>query len=145
MTEEAIWWATPQEGGGYVVDVPKLLFAITTRELVCVDLLHIETKDGRRLTRDENIEVWKAMIQNLRLIDKMTCVRAAYYQFFNERGSTRDTYPARWKAAWDYINFLFTVDLDRVWDDPYYGIEDLRPDPESLIISNTGKEASHED
>ena len=132
MTENAIWWAEPQPEGGYVVDVPKLLFAINLRELVCVDILHIETKEGKRLTREENIEVWRAMIQNLRKIDKMTCVRAAYYQFFNERGSTRATYPDRWKAAWDYVNFLFNVDLNRAWDSDY-GIEDF--------ISNTDKEA----
>ena len=140
MTENAIWWAEPQPGGGYIVDVPKLLFAINLRELVCVDILHIETKEGKRLEREENIEVWKAMIQNLRNIDKMTCVRAAYHQFFNERGSTRDTYPARWKAAWDYVNFLFNVDIDRVWSDPYYGIEDLRPKDIAEICEDTDKE-----
>ena len=134
MTENAIWWAVPQPEGGYVVDVPKLLFAINLRELVCVDILHIETKEGKRLTREENIEVWRAMIQNLRKIDKRTCVRAAYHQFFNERGSTRATYPDRWKAAWDYVNFLFNVDLNRAWESDY-GIEDFED-----FISNNGQE-----
>ena len=117
-----------------MVDVPKLLFAINLRELVCVDILHIETKEGKRLTREENIEVWRAMIQNLRKIDKMTCVRAAYYQFFNERGSTRATYPDRWKAAWGYVNFLFNVDLNRSWESDY-GIEDFED-----FISDSAKE-----
>lgn len=103
-----------------MVDVPKLLFAITLRELIIVDILHIETKEGRQLKREENIEIWKAMVQNLRQIDKTTCVRAAYHLYFNPRGSTRKDYPERWKAAWDLVNQLFSVDLETIWDD---GIE----------------------
>lgn len=120
MTEKAIWWAEPQSEGGYIVDIQKLLFAINLREICIVEILHNETKDGRRLTREENIEIWKALILNLRQIDKRTCVRVAYHEFFNERGSTRDTYPQRWKAAWDYVNAFFKIDLDRAWDTDYW-------------------------
>lgn len=125
MTEKGPWWAEKLPEG-WDVNVPNLLFSITLSELCVVDLLRSEDKNGVLRTRDSFIEEWKAEILNLRQIDKMTCVRAAYYQFFNPRGSTRKDYPQRWKAAHEFIKYLFEIDLELAWqhitDPPEYAV-----------------------
>jgi len=112
----SIWWAEKNQDGSYLVDIPKLLFSIILHELCIVEILHNCDKDGNKTSREKLIDIWKAEIKNLRRIDKKTCVRAMYHQFYNPQGSTREDYPERWKTAWDHINFLFETDLESAWD-----------------------------
>ena len=67
--------------------------------------------EGNKTSPEDLEKAYHAKIENLRRCDKLTCVRGAYHMFFNERGSTRETYPSRWKAAWDYVNYYFNLDL----------------------------------
>ena len=120
---EHFWWE--ERDSGYQVDVKKLLFSITATELCIVELLHTsDNKYPERVPRDVLIERWKAKILNLRKLPKMVVVRSAYYQWFNKKGDTRETYPSRWKAAWDTANYYFKCDLETAWED--ITIEDLK-------------------
>ena len=115
MELEHFWWEK-QENGMFQIDVPKLLFNIKLTELCIVEILHTcDNKHPEQVPREVLIERWKAMIENLRKLPKMLVVRAAYYQWFNERGSKRDTYAIRWKAAWDETNYYFNCDLETSW------------------------------
>jgi len=111
---EHFWWEKKEEG--YEVDPLRLLFSINLHELCVAEVLHMCNSDHPdRVPREVLIEIWKAEILNLRKLPKMLIVRAAYYQWFNPRGSTRETYPERWKAAWDLTNYYFNCDLDTAW------------------------------
>jgi len=109
MSDINIPWAEKQEGGGYLVGIPKLMFSIQLSELCMAEILHKCDKDGNKATLKELEETYNAQIANLRRCDKLTCVRAAYRFWFNGKGSTRENYPQRWKAAWDYVKFYFDV------------------------------------
>jgi len=126
MTEKGPWWADKTPEGHWKVDIPNLLFSIIIHELCVVDLLRSEDENGVLRTRDSFIDEWKAEILNLRQIDKITCVRASYYMFYNPRGSTRKDFPQRWKAAHEHIKYLFEIDLELAWqhmtDPPEYAI-----------------------
>lgn len=112
---EHFWWER-KEDGTYEVSPMNLLFSINLHELCIVEILHTCNSDyPRRVPRDILIERWKAELLNLRKLPKMIVVRAAYYQWFNPGGSTRETYPERWKAAWDLANYYFNCDLDTAW------------------------------
>ena len=117
MSELKHFWWEQNETGMFQVDVKKLLFSITATELCIVELLHTsDNKYPERVPRDVLIERWKAKILNLRKLPKMVVVRSAYYQWFNKKGDTRETYPSRWKAAWDTANYYFKCDLDTAWE-----------------------------
>jgi len=84
----------------------KSIFVVTQRSPFKVQA------EGNKASPEDLEKAYRAKIENLRRCDKRTCVRAAYHIFFNERGSTRETYPSRWKAAWEYVKYYFDfVDL----------------------------------
>jgi len=108
MTDINIPWAKKQDGG-YLVDIPKLMFSINLSELCMAEILHQCDAEGNKTSPEDLEKAYRAKIENLRRLDKHTCVRAAYHTFFNGRGSTRETYPSRWKAAWEYVKYYFDV------------------------------------
>ena len=50
QSEIKIPWAEKQEGGGYLVDIPKLMFSIQLSELCMAEILHKCDKDGNKAT-----------------------------------------------------------------------------------------------
>lgn len=106
-----IWWAKKNPDGTYTVDAGKLLFSLILDELAIAGAIRKVDEEGKVISRGNLREVWRAKIQNLRKIPKMTVVRASYYLFYKP---THNEYPWRqgWKAAWDHANYLFTTDLN---------------------------------
>ena len=109
-----IWWAKKNLDGTWTVDPQKLLFDIILQELAIVGLVNNTDKKGNITPKETLIKVWKADLQNLRKLPKMTVARASYYEFYQP---INNEYPWRegWKAAWDHANYLFTVNLDEAW------------------------------
>jgi len=116
MSELKHFWWEQNEEGMFQIDVKNLLFSINLTELCVVEILHTcDNQYPEKVPRDVLIERWKAQILNLRKLPKILVVRAAYYQWFNGRDSTRENYPQRWKAAWDMAKYYFEIDLDTAW------------------------------
>jgi hypothetical protein len=113
---EHYWWEQKPDGT-FHVDVRRLLFSIKLTELCIVEILHTcDNKYPEKVPKDVLIERWQAQVLNLRKLPKMLVVRASYYQWFNERGSKRDTFPIRWQAAWDETKYYFECDIEHAWD-----------------------------
>jgi len=109
-----IWWAKKNLNGTYIVDTSKLLFSLILDELAIVGVLRNVDGKGNITSKEGLIKIWKAKVQNLRQIPKMTVVRASYHLFYKP---VNNEYPWRhgWKIAWDHANFLFTVNVNEAW------------------------------
>ena len=110
-----IWWAKRNSDGTFTVDTSKLLFSLILDELAIVEAIHNVDDEGNITSKEDLIEIWKAKVQNLRKIPKITVVRASYHLFYKP---VKNEYPWRqgWKLAWAHTNYLFTVNLDEVWN-----------------------------
>ena len=110
-----IWWAEKNRDGTYTVDPSKLLFSLILNELAIVEAVHNVDEKGKITSKEDLIEIWKAKVQNLRQIPKMTVVRASYHLFYKP---CNNEYPWRhgWKMAWGHTNYLFTVNLEKAWN-----------------------------
>jgi len=109
-----IWWAEKNLDGTFTVDPSKLLFSLILDELAIVEILRNVDEEGNVTSKEDLINIWKAKIQNLRQIPKMTVVRASYHLFYKP---VNKEYPWRtgWKAARNHTNCLFTVNLEEAW------------------------------
>ena len=109
-----IWWARKNPNGTYTVDTSKLLFSLILNELAIVEAIHNVDEKGNITSKGDLIEIWKAKVQNLRKIPKMTVVRASYHLFYKP---VNNEYSWRhgWKTAWNHVNYLFTVNLNEAW------------------------------
>ena len=110
-----IWWAEKHPDGSYTVDAQKLLFSIILNELAIVEAIHNVDEEGNLTSREDLVNIWKAKVQNLRQIPKITVARASYHLFYKP---IRNEYPWRqgWQSAWNHTRYLFTVDLDEAWN-----------------------------
>ena len=115
MAKSSIWWAEKNLDGTYTVDASKLLFSIILDELAIVEAIHNVDEEGNLTSREDLVNIWKAKVQNLRQIPKITVVRASYHFFYKP---IKNEYPWRegWKSAWDHTHHLFTVNLDEAWN-----------------------------
>jgi hypothetical protein len=77
--------------------------------------MHNCDEKGNITSRDELIQQWKAEILNARQCEMKKLVRVTYHLFYNSKDDRRDTYSKRWKAAWEYVKYIFSVDLDSAW------------------------------
>jgi len=113
MSKSNIWWAKQNPDGTYIVDTQKLLFSIILNELAIAEVIHNVDEKGTITSKENLIKIWKAKVQNLRQIPKMTVVRATYHLFYKP---VKKEYPWRdgWKSAWNHMKYLFTVNLDSV-------------------------------